>query len=168
MDVKPFYGAADAFVLPTLYDPFPNAALEAMACALPVITSPKSGAAELVIENDAGLVCPSRDVAGLAAHMRTLLDADTRIRLGTNARSAVEPLTPSAMTLQLVLLYKQLLEASIARRTQPGAPQAASPTTAKATATQPAREAPPPHREDGLESESSPAPPAADDQRPLL
>ena len=30
-DVRPFLAAADAFVLPTLYDPFPNAALEAMA-----------------------------------------------------------------------------------------------------------------------------------------
>ena len=68
LDVKPFYGAADVFVLPTIYDPFPNAALEAMACALPVITSTKSGAAELVLEYEAGLVCPSRDIAGLAAH----------------------------------------------------------------------------------------------------
>ena len=38
----PYYGAADAFVLPTLYDPCPNAALEAMACALPIVTSTKS------------------------------------------------------------------------------------------------------------------------------
>jgi len=30
-DVRPLYGAADAFVLPTLYDPLPNACLEAMA-----------------------------------------------------------------------------------------------------------------------------------------
>ena len=35
-DVRPFYGAADAFALPTLYDPFPNAALEALASGLPV------------------------------------------------------------------------------------------------------------------------------------
>ena len=168
MDVKPYYGAADVFVLPTIYDPFPNAALEAMACALPVITSPKSGAAELVTENDAGLVCPSRDVAGLAAHMRTLLDVQTRNRLGTNARRAIEPLTPSAMTLQLVLIYKELLEASVAHRAQPKTPHAEPPTTAKSAATESAREAPPLHGEDGLASESLPAPPAADDQRPLL
>ena len=42
-DPRPFYGAADAFVLPTLYDPCPNAALEAMACGLPVVTAPCAG-----------------------------------------------------------------------------------------------------------------------------
>ena len=168
MDVKPFYGSADVFVLPAIYDPFPNAALEALACALPVITSTKSGAAELVAEFDAGLVCTSRDVAGLAAHMRTLFNADARNRLGANARLAIKPLTPAAMTLKLVLLYKELLEASVARRTQPRAPHAASPPTTAGIATQSARGAPPLHGEDGLASESLPAPPAADDKRPLL
>jgi len=168
LDVKPCYGCADVFVLPTIYDPFPNAALEAMACALPVVTTTKSGAAELVQEYDAGLVCTARDVAGLAAHMRTLLDAETRKRQGANARRAIEPLTPSAMTLKLVLLYKELLEASVAHRSQPRAPHAAPPTTTAAIATQPAREAPPLHGEDGLASESLPSPPAADDQPPLL
>ncbi len=115
-DPKPYFGAADAFVLPTLYDPCPNAALEAMACALPVVTSTKSGAGELLLEHDAGFVCPSRDVPGLAAHMRALLDPDVRARLGANARSAAELLTPSAMTLKLVLLYKDLLAASVAHR----------------------------------------------------
>jgi UDP-glucose:(heptosyl)LPS alpha-1,3-glucosyltransferase len=168
LDVKPCYGCADVFVLPTIYDPFPNAALEAMACALPVVTSTKSGAAELVQEYDAGLVCTARDVAGLAAHMRTLLDAETRKRQGANARRAIEPLTPSAMTLKLVLLYKELLEASVAHRSQPRAPHAAPPTTTAAIATQPAREAPPLHGEDGLASESLPSPSAADDKPPLL
>ena len=116
MDVRPYYGAADAFVLPSLYDPFPNAALEAMACGLPVVTSTKSGAAELVREHDAGLVCPSRDVAGLAAHLRVLLDAAQRERLGARAREAVLPLTPAAMTLKLVLLYRELLAGIVARR----------------------------------------------------
>jgi len=115
-DPKPYFGAADAFVLPTLYDPLPNAALEAMASALPVITSAKSGAAELVIGAEAGFVCASRDSAAVAAHMRTLCDGALRETLGANARRGVLPLSPAAMTLQLVLLYKELLEASAARQ----------------------------------------------------
>jgi len=115
-DPKPFFGAADAFVLPTLYDPLPNAALEAMACGLPIITSTKSGVAELIAGAEAGFVCASRDASALAAHMRALFDAALRERMGANARRVVLALTPAAMTLQLVLLYKSLLEASVARR----------------------------------------------------
>ncbi|HET9763016.1 MAG TPA: glycosyltransferase family 4 protein, partial [Casimicrobiaceae bacterium] len=111
-DPRPFFGAADAFVLPTFYDPCPNAALEAMACALPVVTSTKSGAAELVLEHDAGFVCPANDVASLAWHMTTLTDAAARARLGARAREAVLPLTPAAMTLKLVLIYRDLLAAA--------------------------------------------------------
>jgi UDP-glucose:(heptosyl)LPS alpha-1,3-glucosyltransferase len=110
-DVRPFYGAADAFVLPTLYDPCPNAALEAMACALPVVTSTKCGAAELILDHEAGFVCASRDVDSLARHMTTLTDAGARATLGARAREAVLPLTPAAMTLRLVLLYRELLAA---------------------------------------------------------
>jgi UDP-glucose:(heptosyl)LPS alpha-1,3-glucosyltransferase len=127
-DPKPHYGAADAFVLPTLYDPLPNAAMEAMACGMPVITSTKSGAAELVSGAEAGFVCASRDVAALAAHMRALMDGALRARLGANARNAMLPFTPPAMTLQLVLLYKALLEASVARRR--GNPARAAPVAA--------------------------------------
>ena len=128
-DPRPYFGAGDVFVLPTLYDPCPNAALEAMACALPVITSTKSGVAELVTAHDAGLVCASRDVDALAAHMRTLLDPDVRKRMGENARAAVAPLTPEAMTLELVLLYRELLAKSAAHRrpTPPPAPPAEPP-----------------------------------------
>ncbi|CAG0964897.1 UDP-glucose:(heptosyl)LPS alpha-1,3-glucosyltransferase [Burkholderiales bacterium] len=120
-DPRPYFGAADAFVLPTLYDPCPNAALEAMACALPVVTSAKSGVAEILLRHDAGLVCPSRDDIALAAHMRALLDPALRERVGANARRAVLPLTPGAMTLELVLLYRELLAASAARRRGNGA-----------------------------------------------
>jgi UDP-glucose:(heptosyl)LPS alpha-1,3-glucosyltransferase len=115
-DPRPFYGAADAFVLPTLYDPCPNAALEAMACGLPVVTSTKCGVAELVTENDAGLVCAARDVDALARHMTTLTDAEARRLLGARAREAVLPLTPAAMTVQLVLLYRDLIAAAVAVR----------------------------------------------------
>ncbi len=125
-DSRSCYGAADVFVLPTLYDPAPESTLEAMACGLPVVTSTKSGAAELLLKHDAGLVCPAGDVAGLAAQMRTLLDPDTRSRLGANARRAVLPLTPAAITLQLVLLYRDLLAATVhAKATKRAGPEPA-------------------------------------------
>jgi UDP-glucose:(heptosyl)LPS alpha-1,3-glucosyltransferase len=115
-DPKPYYGAADVFVLPTLYDPCPNAALEAMACGLPIVTSTKCGAAELVTEHTAGLVCEARDVDALARHMMTLTDEKARNTLGARAREAVLPLTPASMTLQLVLLYRDLIAAAVAVR----------------------------------------------------
>jgi len=87
-----------------------------MACGLPIITSTKCGVAELIAGADAGFVCASRDASALAAHMRALGDPALRERMGANARRVVLALTPAAMTLQLVLLYKSLLEASVARR----------------------------------------------------
>ncbi len=144
-DVAPFYGTADAFVLPAIYDSFPDAAMEAMASGLPVVTSTRSGAAELVTEHAAGFVCGARDVAALTGHLQALLDPELRQRLGANARAAVLPISPSAMTLKLVLLYKELLEASVAHKASARAAAAAAATPV---------EAPPLHGEDGLDSET--------------
>jgi UDP-glucose:(heptosyl)LPS alpha-1,3-glucosyltransferase len=49
-DMLRVYVAADIFVLPTIYDPFSNACLEALACGLPVITTRSNGFSE-IIEN---------------------------------------------------------------------------------------------------------------------
>jgi UDP-glucose:(heptosyl)LPS alpha-1,3-glucosyltransferase len=49
-DMLRVYAAADIFVLPTIYDPFSNACLEALACGLPVITTRSNGFSE-IIEN---------------------------------------------------------------------------------------------------------------------
>lgn len=46
-DVRPYLGAADLFVFPSLYDPLPNSALEAAAVGLPVLASRTTGAADL-------------------------------------------------------------------------------------------------------------------------
>jgi len=40
--------ASDVFLLPTLYDPFSNACIEAMAAGLPVITTTANGFAEII------------------------------------------------------------------------------------------------------------------------
>lgn len=55
-DIVKFYQAADVFVLPTIYDPFANVCLEAMACGLPVITTTANGAAEVIEPGKDGFV----------------------------------------------------------------------------------------------------------------
>ncbi len=107
-DVRPFLAASDAFVLPTLYDPFPNAALEAMACGLPLVTSTKCGAAEIVREGENGFVRDAIDVGGLAGCLDRL-DPDTARRMGEAARETVTPLTPEAMGREYLALYERLL-----------------------------------------------------------
>jgi UDP-glucose:(heptosyl)LPS alpha-1,3-glucosyltransferase len=56
-DVKSFLAAADMFCLPSLYDSFPNAVLEALCSALPVIVTNAVGIAEAVEQANAGAVC---------------------------------------------------------------------------------------------------------------
>jgi UDP-glucose:(heptosyl)LPS alpha-1,3-glucosyltransferase len=47
-EMPALYGAADIFLLPTIYDPFSNACLEALAAGLPVITTSANGFAEII------------------------------------------------------------------------------------------------------------------------
>ena len=108
-DVKPYYGAADVFVLPTLYDPFPNVALEAMASGLPVITSFKSGAAELINHGKNGFVCDALDLPQLVSHMQQLMSHELQITTGTAARETMADRNLDTMGTQLLELYKTLL-----------------------------------------------------------
>lgn len=109
-DVRPFYGAADAFLFPTLYDPFPNVVLEAMACGLPVITSHKCGGAEYVQDGVHGFVADALDVGGLARAIESLSDSSLAGNMGRAARNAVLALDIKAMAQRLVHLYRVLLE----------------------------------------------------------
>jgi UDP-glucose:(heptosyl)LPS alpha-1,3-glucosyltransferase len=47
-DVRLPLAAGDIFILPTVYDPFSNASLEAMAAGLPVITTRANGCSEII------------------------------------------------------------------------------------------------------------------------
>lgn len=55
-DMPPLYRAADIFLLPTIYDPFSNACLEALAAGLPVITTRANGFAEIIESGRHGTV----------------------------------------------------------------------------------------------------------------
>jgi UDP-glucose:(heptosyl)LPS alpha-1,3-glucosyltransferase len=108
-DVRPFYGAADAFALPTLYDPFPNAALEALACGVPVVVSNTCGACELVDPGRSGFVCDALDIAALARSLDLLSAPGAAAAMRPAARAAALPLSQQAMAEQLIRLYRSLL-----------------------------------------------------------
>jgi len=114
-DVTPWLGAADAFALPTLYDPMPNAAMEALASGLPVLSSTSSGAAELITPGVNGEVIDALDISGLAQAagnlLETMRDPLRRRATAAAARASVAQLGKEMMAVQLVALYRQLMTA---------------------------------------------------------
>lgn len=107
-DVRPWYGAADGFVLPTLYDPCPNAALEALASGLPVVTSTTCGAREWVRAGENGWVVDAVDIDGLAQRLDDLAGFAGHAEVRAAARRVAEPLTLPAMADRLLALYRAL------------------------------------------------------------
>ena len=57
--IERYYAAGDLFVLPTVYEPFPNVNLEAMACGTPVITTASAGGADIIESGRNGYVIPN-------------------------------------------------------------------------------------------------------------
>src|SRR6267143_4237436 len=107
-NVRPWYGAADAFALASLYDPFPNAALEAMACGLPVVTTPQCGTAELIEEGVNGFVVKALVVDALADRLARL-DVPTAQAMGRRARARAEGFSLQSMAERLLTLYRGLV-----------------------------------------------------------
>ncbi|WMQ74062.1 MAG: Lipopolysaccharide core biosynthesis protein RfaG [Sodalis sp.] len=108
-DVLPCYHAADALILPTLYDPFPNAILEAMSCGLPVITSQRCGGAEFIEQGREGFVCDALDIASLKTFAAEIPSRERDPAMGAAARQRVGTCTPANLSRQLMSLYRQLL-----------------------------------------------------------
>jgi UDP-glucose:(heptosyl)LPS alpha-1,3-glucosyltransferase len=109
-DVRPYYAAADAFVLPTLYDAFANTVLEAMACGLPVITSLKCGAVDLIQSGKNGFLCDALDMRSLTVLMNELCSADRRRAMGAAGRQTIKGLTLDRMRQHLLTLYDTILD----------------------------------------------------------
>src|SRR5258705_13772736 len=111
-DVRPLYAAADCFILPTRYDPFPGAALEALAMGLPAIVGERCGAAEVLRHGESGWICEPDDPDGLAQLMRAAAraiapgGADNALR--SAARGTAEGYGIDAMARKLTDLYALL------------------------------------------------------------
>lgn len=107
-DVRAYYGAADCFALPTIYDPMPNAVLEALACGLPAVVTTTCGAAGLIRPGVNGYVCEARDAAALARHLDTLALPGAAAAMRPAARDSVAHLSADAMAERLIALYQSL------------------------------------------------------------
>lgn len=89
-----FYGAADIFALPTMFDPFSNATLEAMSCGLPVITTAENGVSEIIRDGENGFILRKPDDhMGLASTLGYLACEKARKAAGTKARVTAENFT---------------------------------------------------------------------------
>jgi UDP-glucose:(heptosyl)LPS alpha-1,3-glucosyltransferase len=107
-DVRPLYAAADCFILPSRYDPFPNTALEALAMGLPAIVSSRCGAAEVIEPGVNGWICQPDGPQGLARLLRAADEAIRSERMGAAARATAERFGIDAMAQKLAQLYASL------------------------------------------------------------
>jgi N-acetyl-alpha-D-glucosaminyl L-malate synthase BshA len=74
IDLTEALRGSDVFVLPSETESFGLAALEAMACGVPVVASAVGGLAEVINHGETGFLAPLGDVDGMAARVALLLD----------------------------------------------------------------------------------------------
>jgi N-acetyl-alpha-D-glucosaminyl L-malate synthase BshA len=90
-DLVEVYGTSDVFLLPSESESFGLAALEAMACGVPVVASDVGGLPEVVTEGETGFLAAVGDVAAMAEKVEQLL-SDERLHrtMSRLARERVE------------------------------------------------------------------------------
>jgi UDP-glucose:(heptosyl)LPS alpha-1,3-glucosyltransferase len=104
-DVERWYAAADAVVLPTIYEPFGNVHLEALAAGVPIVTTTRAGGAEIV-----GDACGAVTEPGDPG---TVADAVTRLRgrpvaeVRAACRAAAAPFTYAAQAAGFHEVYRK-------------------------------------------------------------
>lgn len=89
--VEEILSIADVFMMPSGSETFGLAALEAMACGVPVIASRIGGLPELVIDGETGFLCELGDLEGYTqAADRLLSDADLHARMADASRTRAQ------------------------------------------------------------------------------
>lgn len=109
-DVPRLLAASDALVLPSLYEGLPNVVLEAMRSRKPVVATAAPGTAEVVVDQETGLLVPVGSPKALVRAIREVVrDADLRRRLGEAGRARVESdYRASTMVERFAALYEGL------------------------------------------------------------
>ncbi len=89
--IEEILSIADAFLMPSASETYGLAALEAMACNVPVICSDIGGLPELVTHGESGFLCPLGDVDAFTECARRILtDDELHARMSAAARKRAE------------------------------------------------------------------------------
>jgi glycosyltransferase involved in cell wall biosynthesis/ADP-heptose:LPS heptosyltransferase len=126
-----YLAAMDVFCLPSYANEgVPQAIVQAMLCALPIVTTPVGAILEAVTHAETALVVPPRDVPAIAAALAELMrDAGLRQRLGQNARHvAAARFTREAMADRMAALFVSVMatRSAVTRATPAAIPEPAS------------------------------------------
>jgi len=109
-DVPVLLGNSNIFVLPSRYEGFGLALVEAMAAGLPVIASNIDGPAEIITEGEDGLLFESGSDEQLAAKIATLIRSATITeKLRINGRATAIKYDISAMRDEYIAIYRRLM-----------------------------------------------------------
>lgn len=99
----------DVFVFPSTLEGSAKAVYEALACGLPVITTPNAGS--IVRDAEDGLIVPPGDPAALSAAIKKLYDApELRARMGLSARALAEDYSWERYARGIWAAYENILE----------------------------------------------------------
>jgi len=110
-DARPYFAAADGFVLPTYYDACSLGVLEACAMGLPVITTRQNGASELLTDGQEGrIIDRADDVQALQAALLELADSDVRDRMRLKALELASHCTFERNVDELENVYAEVLQ----------------------------------------------------------
>lgn len=116
--VQDILSIADVFVMPSGSETFGLAALEAMACGVPVVASNIGGLPELVDHGENGFLCPLGNVDAFAERIRQIVSSDTlRQKMGDAARQKAKDCFDNE---HVIPLYEKLYEKTlVATQNQP-------------------------------------------------
>lgn len=109
---------ADVYVMPSLYEPFGIAALEAMAGEIPIVASGTGGLAEIVRHDETGLTASPGSPQALAEQILTVLnDSKKAQRLAAGAkRDLLEHFTWNRIAEKTARIYAEVLAARLSNR----------------------------------------------------
>jgi L-malate glycosyltransferase len=114
LDITSILSVADLFLLPSAQESFGLAALEAMACEVPVVASNVGGLPEVIEHGRTGFLHPMDDLRAMAeSGLHVLRDTDLRQRVAAEARArVVERFCTSVVVPRYEACYERLLEAA--------------------------------------------------------